>query len=251
MRSRAFGSLSATPLRVACAYCTRELSHAVIGCSRSRIFHAPEAGDHPSDPPRAPRVSSGTKRAAVEAGFRPAVSPDGALNPLRAGGAQLHAAGPLSLPVRALGGGSWGRSREPWGGGSGGAGWKPQGCATENQSLPPAPRAVPLGGGSDAVRFPHASGAADRVSGPDRGFRHDSGAEFAAPAQRLLRYAPLDPRPLCGNNARPTGRPRQPAVPGRAAVSHRNRRLPTPPRWATALDASEASNEVTSFESTT
>ena len=67
-----FRILDRDPLRVACAYCTRELSHAVIGCSRSRIFHAPQAGTIRLILPEH-LVFFGNEEAAVEAGFRPAV----------------------------------------------------------------------------------------------------------------------------------------------------------------------------------
>ncbi len=58
---------------MACAYCTRELSHAVIGCSRSRIFHAPSAGTIRLILPEH-LVFFENEEAAAEAGFRPAAS---------------------------------------------------------------------------------------------------------------------------------------------------------------------------------
>jgi len=68
-----FTILEREPLRVACAYCTRELSHAVIGCSRSRIFHAPEAGTIRLILPEH-LVFFEDEEAALGAGFRPAAS---------------------------------------------------------------------------------------------------------------------------------------------------------------------------------
>ncbi len=71
-----FRILEREPLRVACAYCTRELSHAVIGCSRSRIFYAPDVGTIRLILPEH-LVFFEDESVAVEAGFRPAATLSG------------------------------------------------------------------------------------------------------------------------------------------------------------------------------
>ncbi len=70
-----FHVISETPLRAACAYCTREISFGLVGCSSTGVYHAPGAAavgqihfHH--------LVLLEDEAAAVRLGFRPSAAPD-------------------------------------------------------------------------------------------------------------------------------------------------------------------------------